>query len=279
MDGNGSPIFVKASSKPVFAANGEFRGYRGTGTDVTAILRAQGALRESTEAQRRSESYLAEAQRLSHTGTWAFNPTTTLYWSEENYRIWGLDPLKGLPSREAVWQRIHPDDRGRVYQGAMEALRQKSDYAVEFRIVLPDGTVKYLEASSRHLFSERGELAEVVGTHVDVTERNRAQEERERLRQLEANLAHMNRLSIMGNWQPRWLMKSTSRSPRHATTPVRPRISSTGTRRTWGRSGQRSTVSWAMPIELGTSSPGSGTTLRKRLHDRTVLISIRRSTR
>jgi PAS domain S-box-containing protein len=196
--GNGLPMFVKASGKPVFDANGEFRGYRGTGSDVTERKRADEALRESAEALCRSEAYLAEAQRLSHTGTWAFNETTTLYWSEESYRIWGFDPLHGLPSREAMWQRVHPDDRDWVRQEARDARRQRRDYAVEHRILLPDGTVRYLEATAHFVSSADGELLEVVGTHVDVTERKRAQEERERLRQLEADLAHMNRLSMMG---------------------------------------------------------------------------------
>ena len=97
-----------------------------------------------------------------------------------------------------MWQRIHPDDRDRVRQEARDARRQKRDYTVEYRIVLPDGTVKYLEATARPVFSADGELVEVVGTHVDVTERKRAQDEHERLRQLESDLAHMNRLSMMG---------------------------------------------------------------------------------
>ena len=127
---------------------------------------------------RRSEGYLAEAQRLSHTGTWVFNATTMayVYWSDESYRIWGLDPLEGVPNRETIRQRIHPADRDRVYEGGEEAVRQKRDYAVAYRIVLPDGAIKYLEASSRHLFSARGELVEVIGSHVDVTERKRAEE-------------------------------------------------------------------------------------------------------
>jgi PAS domain S-box-containing protein len=155
-------------------------------------------LKQTENRLRRSEAYLAESQRLSHTGTWAFNPTTTVYWSEECYHIWGLDPVQGLPSKETMWQRIHPDDRDKLYEETQAAVSQKRDYAGEFRIVLPDGTVKYLEATSHHVFSARGELVEVVGTHVDVTERKRAQEEHERLRQLEADLAHMNRLGIMG---------------------------------------------------------------------------------
>jgi PAS domain S-box-containing protein len=156
--------------------------------------------KKSEDRLRRSESYLAEAQRLSHTGTWVFDATTMLYlyWSDESYRIWGLDSLQGIPSREIMWQRIHPDDRDRVWEEVQEALRQKQDYAGEFRIVLPDGTVKYLGATAHHLFSADGETVEVVGTHIDLTERKHAQEEHERLHQLESELAHMNRLGIIG---------------------------------------------------------------------------------
>jgi PAS domain S-box-containing protein len=148
--------------------------------------------KKAEDLLRRSEAYLAEAQRLSRTGTWAFNPTTNayVYWSEESYRIWGIDPLEGLPSRETIRQRAHPDDRERVYEGGEEAVRQKRDYAVAYRIVLPDGDIKYLEAVSRHLFSTNGELVEVIGSHVDVTERKRVDDA---LREREAELAEARR--------------------------------------------------------------------------------------
>src|SRR5215467_8511432 len=166
--------------------------------DITELRQAEKELRASEQALRRSEAYLAEAQRLSHTGTLAFNATAPVYWSEESYRIWGLDPLEGLPNRETVLQRIHPDDRERVNVETEQALHEKRSFTLEFRIVLPDGTVKHIESTGRPLFSADGELVEMVATHVDVTERKRAQEEHEKLRQLESDLAHMNRLSIMG---------------------------------------------------------------------------------
>jgi PAS domain S-box-containing protein len=166
--------------------------------DITELRHAEKDLRASEEALRRREAYLAESQRLSHTGTLAFNATSPVYWSEESYRIWGLDPLRGLPDRETVLQRIHPDDRERVNAETDEALRQKRDFTLEFRIVLCGGTVKYIESTGRPFFSADGELVEIVATHVDVTERKRAQEEHERLRQLETDIAHLNRVSMMG---------------------------------------------------------------------------------
>ena len=188
---DGGKRYVSVSGLPVFDKSGRFIGYRGVGRHITERKRAE-------EALRRSEAYLAEAQRLSHTGTLAFNATGPVYWSEESYRIWGFDPLQGLPNRETVLQRIHPDDRERVNAETDEALRQKRDFALEFRIVLPDGTVKHIESTGHPLFSADGELVEMIATHVDVTERKRAQEEHERLRQLESDLAHVNRVSIMG---------------------------------------------------------------------------------
>jgi C4-dicarboxylate-specific signal transduction histidine kinase len=85
-----------------------------------------------------------------------------------------------------------------VWEEVQQPLREKRDFAAEFRILLPDGTVKYLEATTYHVFSPLGALVEAVSTHVDVTERKWAQDEHERLRQLESDLAHMNRLSMMG---------------------------------------------------------------------------------
>ena len=117
---------------------------------------------------------------------------------KELYRLWGFDPLQGPPGREAWWQRVHPEDRIRAYNELQEAVHQKGEYTIEYRLVLPDGTLKYIRSIGHPRYSDNGELVEVVGTTTDVTERVRAQQEHERLRQLEADLAHLNRLSIMG---------------------------------------------------------------------------------
>ncbi|HMI46385.1 MAG TPA: PAS domain-containing protein, partial [Gemmatimonadaceae bacterium] len=139
--------------------------------DLTERKRAEDRLR-------RSEAWLSQAQRLSRSGNWVYNAITRLYiyWSDESYRIWGFDPLQGLPSREDMRQRIHPDDRDRVRETVQEAVRQKTDFTTEFRILLPDGTVKYLEGTSHHLFSSDGALLEAMTSTVDVTQRKRTEQ-------------------------------------------------------------------------------------------------------
>src|SRR5262245_39718221 len=150
--------------------------------------------------RKRVEEALSQAQRLSRTGNWIYDATTMryLYWSDESYRIWGFDPLQGLPSRQSMWERIHPEDRDRVWGAVQEAVHQKREFMAEFRLLLPDGTIKWVEGTSYHVFSPRGTLAEVITTTVDVTERRRAQDEREKLRQLVFDFAHVNRVSMMG---------------------------------------------------------------------------------
>src|SRR3954470_3452675 len=190
------------------AADGEYRWHHARGEPLRdgerRIVQWYGVSTDVDEAKkaedrlRRSEAHLAEAQRLSHTGASAYNATTILYWSEETYRIFGFDPRDGLPSREAVWQRIHSDDRSRVRAEVENAQNGEGGFSSEFRIALPDGTTKHIESIRQPVFSTNGELVEVVATQIDVTERKRAQEEHERLRQLESDLAHMNRMSVMG---------------------------------------------------------------------------------
>ena len=165
------------------AADGEYRWYHARGEPLRdqqgRIMQWYGLSvdideRKKAEDQlRRSEAHLAEAQRLTHIGVSAYNETTILYGSEETFRIWGFDPAQGIPSREAVFQRIHPDDRGRLDAEVQRALGEKRRYSIGYRIVLPDGTVKHLESIGAPEFSASGELVEIVATQIDVTERKR----------------------------------------------------------------------------------------------------------
>jgi len=161
--------------------------------DVTAAKQAE-------EALRRSESYLAEAQRLTHTGSWAWRVAgrDALHLSEEWYRIYGFDPKEGLSAWEKRLQRMHPEDRAKWRETADRAIGEKADYEVELRILLPDGTVKYTHTVGHPVLNASGDVVQFVGTMIDVTERKRAEEERERLRHAHADLARVNRVTTMG---------------------------------------------------------------------------------
>jgi PAS domain S-box-containing protein len=173
--------------------NGRVVKWYGTNTDIEERKRAEQALR-------RSETYLAEAQRLTHTGSCAIDGASReiLYWSEEMFRLFGFDPQQGLPMWDQWMQRIHPDDRDGFRMAGERMFLEKVHCDVEFRTVKPDGTIQQIHGIGHPVLSLRGELVQVVGTMVDVTERKRADEARERLRQLEADLAHINRVSTMG---------------------------------------------------------------------------------
>jgi formate hydrogenlyase transcriptional activator len=141
------------------------------------------------EKLRQSEAYLAEAQRLTHTGAWATNAVPEpLYWSEELFRLYGLDPQQGFPTHEQAVQRVHPEDRDRYVQAFHRVIHQKVDSDVEFRTLLPDGTIRHLYGLGHPILNTNGDVVEVVGTTVDITERKLAED---KLRQNEAELRQM----------------------------------------------------------------------------------------
>ncbi|MGB9204925.1 MAG: PAS domain S-box protein, partial [Terriglobales bacterium] len=142
-------------------------------------LRSGAARHRAEQALRQSEAYLAEAQRLSHTGSWALDVASGnyVYSSEEYLRISGIDPQQGLPTKGEPLQRIHPDDLDKFWQAFQKLIDEKVDSEGEYRIVLPDGTVKYVHAIRHPVLNATGEVVEVVGTTVDITGRKRAEEE------------------------------------------------------------------------------------------------------
>ena len=172
-----SELFRKDGARvPVLVAGALFEEGGNEGVAFALDLSEQ---KRVEEALRESENYLAEAQRLTHTGSWALDGTTreALYWSEEMFRIFGFDPQQGFPERDQWLQRIHPEDRDRVKREASDRMfLQKVHADVEYRIVLPDGTVKHIHGLTHPVFNSNRELVEVVGTAIDVTERKRAEE-------------------------------------------------------------------------------------------------------
>jgi len=133
--------------------------------------------KRAEEALRKSESYLAEAQRLSQTGSWAWSPEQGIkYWSEECYRVLSFDPQDGLPPYEDFIQRLHPDDQPAFRELAQTVTRDKADFQADYRIVHPDGPVRDIHVEGHPVLSMSGHLVEFVGTVIDITERKRAEE-------------------------------------------------------------------------------------------------------
>src|SRR3981189_1024981 len=132
---------------------------------------------ERTADLQRSEAYLAEAQTLTHTGSWACNIATReiLHSSEEHSRLYGFDPEKGIPSFEEMVQRMHPEDRTQVVESAERANSAGKDFEAQFRLLLPDGTTKYVHGVGHPVFNASGATVEFVGILMDVTERRLAE--------------------------------------------------------------------------------------------------------
>jgi len=190
MDGEYRWLLIR--NVPLRDKLGNIISWYGTAIDIEERHRAEDALQQS-------KSYLVEAQRLSHTGSWAGAPGAgeIRYWSEECYRVLGFDPDGGQPRVETFLQRVHPDDRARTMEELERAGREKTEFDFSYRIVHPGGEIRDIHTVGHPVFSSSGELVEYVGTVIDVTERKLAEEERERLRQVQADLAHLSRVTTM----------------------------------------------------------------------------------
>jgi PAS domain S-box-containing protein len=191
---DGTIINTRSIGHPILDERGDVAEFVGASIDVTEHHRAEQALR-------RSEAYLAEAQRLAKTGSWAYNPAAerAIYWSDEMLRIFGLDPQRSNPpDREEFLRLVHPEDRDRFNERIDKAFREKADFVLDYRIVLTDGTVKHIHGIGHPVLDETGNIVEYVGTDVDVTERKR---DEEKLRRSEADLLEGQRLTHSLTWK------------------------------------------------------------------------------
>jgi formate hydrogenlyase transcriptional activator len=163
-----------------------------TQTDIDDLKRAEDALR-------RSEAYLTEAQRLSHTGSFVYDPATktTRYWSDEIFRIFEVNPDRGIPPYEETRRLVHPADLARTSETILNGFREKADFEVDHRILLDDGSVKHLHELWHPVLNGNGEILHYIGTVADVTQRVQAESE---LRRSEAYLAEAQRLSHTGSF-------------------------------------------------------------------------------
>jgi PAS domain S-box-containing protein len=182
---------------PLLDGSGDVVKWYGTNTDLEDRKCAE-------EALWRSQGYLADAQRLAHIGVWARNvgSSNNLYRSQEIYRLFGFDLESGLPSDEAFYRRIHPEDRDRVSIKAFHERTPKgADFDFEFRVVLPDGGIKYIRSAGRPVRNMSGEVTEYVGISMDVTERKRAENE---LRASEYRHRHIFQANYVAIWEEDW---------------------------------------------------------------------------
>jgi PAS domain S-box-containing protein len=167
---DGSVKYVHAVARAARDASGGIE-FLGAVTDVTIA-------KEADRKLRRSEAYLAETQHLSHTSSWAWDVRRRewAYRSAETYHLFGFDPSKGPVPLQAFRDRILPEDRLRNVEAASRAIRGRTDFEVDFRIALPDGSIRRIHSVGHPVVGGDGDVTELIGTHVDVTEQYAAKE-------------------------------------------------------------------------------------------------------
>src|SRR5580700_878127 len=187
---NGDIRYVRCVGVPIFES-GVFKAFYLTTMEVTEheLL---------THELRREKAYLAEAQSLAHIGSWATNLVTrqVFHSSEENNRLYGFDVSQSPNPFDLHYSSILAEDEPALTAKLENAVRAGADFDVEYRIRRSDGTIRFLRGIGHH--NPAQEFGEYFGITIDITDRKRAEEERERLRRLEADLAHINRVNMMG---------------------------------------------------------------------------------
>ena len=187
------------SRVPVLVGSAVFEEGQNEGVTYVLDLRE---LKRTEEALRRSEAYLAEAQRLSRTGCFGWDVSSNkIYWSQELYRIFEYDPGTE-PTLELALDRIHPEDRRMVRKLVDRVSNEREDLDFEHRLLMPDGSVKYLRVVGHPSTKDELGRVEFVGAITDMTERKLAekalQEKEVSLRQTQAELAYVSRVTTMG---------------------------------------------------------------------------------
>jgi len=165
---------------PIVNQSGDVVEFFGTTVDVTEHWEARTKLEKAFEELQRSEMYLHEAQKLSHTGSWRFEVSSgATIVSPEMLRIFGVDPSDDAPSTDFLMNRFHPEDRARATESFERGLAEAKDFETDYRIVLPDGKIRHIHSIGHPVVKNSGELVEFIGTIIDVTEQWQARTELE----------------------------------------------------------------------------------------------------
>jgi PAS domain S-box-containing protein len=189
--GDGTIKHVHSTGHPVTNKSGEIIEIIGAAAEITDRVYAERALK-------RSEFYLTEAEKISRTGCWARNTITgELFWSQEEWRIFGLDPKKSELSYEVFLNMIHPDDRPSVEMISADAVRSGKPYDIPYRIIFNDGSIKHLQMVGNPVFHESGQVKEYIGVTMDVTNRKHIEEA---LQEAQSELARVARLTTLGEF-------------------------------------------------------------------------------
>src|ERR1035438_4829110 len=160
-----------------------------SGTEYVLIIHDITERSCTEEELRRSQDCLAESQRLTHIGSWSWktDQRESVFWSDEHYRIFGMEPGSGRMGFEESMERLHPED-ALIFRGLVkESIAKKKDFQTELRIILPDGSIRNVHGSGRPIIDEAGNVVEFVGTTTDVTDRKRAEKQ---LRLAQFSLEH-----------------------------------------------------------------------------------------
>ncbi|CCM77240.1 PAS domain-containing sensor histidine kinase [Rhizobium mesoamericanum] len=191
---DGTVKFIHARGRLILDEVQSPRAYIGTIVDVTETRLAEDRIRSSLADAQRAQASLAEAQKLSHVGSFRIKPLKgEVVWSEETYNIYGFGPSIPLTSK-AIRERVHPSDREMVAAVFDKGLRDRQPWEIEHRLLMPDGAIRYVHCVTRVETNTEGEL-EVFGAIIDITERVKSEEA---LQKAQADIVRMNRLTAMG---------------------------------------------------------------------------------